>query len=78
MAFSPGKMKYVSDTASIFTRYDIHLEVARQAARRISDDGLLQRVADSLMAGDDRQMVEVIGQALIHKAPLEVIDQGLL
>lgn len=71
-------MKYVTDTRSIFRRYDLHIEVSRQAARRISDDQLLQQVADCLVAGDEEKIQKIVAKVLINKDPLEVINKGLL
>lgn len=71
-------MKYVKKTASIFTRYDIHIEVAHQARRRISDDDMLQQVADSLVTGQDKEIKQIISQALVERDPMTVITQGLL
>lgn len=71
-------MKYAEDTSSIFTRYDIQIEVARQQARRISVDDLLQRVADHVAAGDDVAIIDVVREALKEKNPLDVINDGLI
>lgn len=71
-------MRYITDTHLIFTRYDLRVEVSRQAARRISDDRLLQQVADCLVAGDKKMMQTIVDKALIHKDPLEVLNKGLL
>ena len=71
-------MKYVTDTDTIFSRYDIHIEVSRQAARQVSDDQLLQKVADCLVAGDENNIQKIVANVLINKDPMEVIDKGLL
>jgi methanol corrinoid protein len=71
-------MKYVTDTSTIFTRYDLHIEVSRQSARRVSDDQLLQQVADCLVAGDEDRIQQIVAKVLTNKAPLEVINKGLL
>jgi methanol corrinoid protein len=71
-------MKYVTDTKLIFRRYDIHIEVSRQAARRVSDDQLLQQVADCLVDGDENRMKKIVTKVLINKDPLEVIEKGLM
>ena len=71
-------MKYTSETTSIFTRYDLNQEVERRDAIRISDDEMLQRVADCLITGNDRSMADVIDQAVIDRHPMEVINRGLL
>ena len=65
--------------APIFTRYDLNIEAAqRQGARRVSQDALLQRVADSLVAGDEEKTLEVVAAALQDREPLEVIYRSLL
>lgn len=71
-------MKYVTDTKLIFRRYDLHIEVSRQAARQVSDDQLLQQVADCLVDGDENRMKKILAKVLINKDPLEVIEKGLM
>jgi methanol corrinoid protein len=71
-------MKYVVTTTNVFTRYDINMEVARQAARRISVDVLLQKVAECVAAGDDEEIIGIVKKALETKNPLEVINEGLI
>ncbi len=71
-------MKYTGSTSSIFTRYDLHIEVDRQKARRIADDELLQKVADCLVTGRDEDLEEIVSQVLLHREPLDVINKGLL
>jgi methanol corrinoid protein len=72
------KMKYVVDTSSVFTRYDINFEVARHKARRISVDALMQKLAECVIAGDDEVIINIVEQALENKNPLDVINQGLI
>ena len=63
----------------VFTRYDLCIETAqRQGARRVSDDALLQRVADSLVAGDEEATQRMVADALRDRAPLEIIYGSLL
>lgn len=71
-------MKYTDSTSSIFTRYDLHIEVARQKARPIADDELLQKVADCLVEGRDEDLETIIGRALLHRDPMDIINRGLL
>lgn len=53
----------------VFTRYDLCIETAqRQGARRVSDDALLQRVADSLVAGDEEATQRMVADALRDRA----------
>lgn len=71
-------MKYAENTLHVFTRYDINMEVARQEARRISIDILLQEVAECVVNGDDEKIMDRIDNALKTKSPLEVINGGLI
>jgi methanol corrinoid protein len=49
-------MTQTKDIGSIFTRYDIKIEGARQEARQVSDDALLQQVANCVIEGDDEEI----------------------
>lgn len=71
-------MKYVSGSSNIFTRYDIRIEVDRQKVRKVSKDVLLQRVADSLVEGDEDEIEAIVKEVLKTKDPLEVINKGLI
>jgi methanol corrinoid protein len=71
-------MKYVTDTSSVFTRYDINFEVARHKARRISVDTLMQKVADEVIDGDDEAIINIVTEALKETNPLDVINEGLI
>ncbi len=71
-------MKYTGSTSSIFTRYDLHIEVARQKVRRIADDELLQKVADCLVSGRDEELETIVSQVLLQRKPMDVINKGLL
>ena len=71
-------MDFVSDTSCIFTRYDLQTETDHGSARRISDDILLQKVADCLIDGNEQKMLKVIAKTLKTKHPLDVINKGLL
>lgn len=71
-------MKYVADTSSVFTRYDINFEVAMRKACRISVDALMQKVADYVIAGDDEAIANIVKEALKNKNPLDVINKGLI
>lgn len=71
-------MKYVSSVGPIFTRFDIAIEVARQKARTISEDAALQHIADALVGGDEHDVERAVAEALATRAPLEVINRGLL
>lgn len=71
-------MRYADKTAPIFTRYDLNIEVTHKAARKISEDILLQKVAESLVRGSEEEVIQIVGQALRNRNPLEVINMGLL
>ncbi len=63
----------------IFTRYDLTIEAAqRQVARPVSEDILLQRVADCLVAGDEEETRKVVAEVLKNRDPLEIINKGLI
>ncbi|QLA19996.1 cobalamin B12-binding domain-containing protein [Desulfolutivibrio sulfoxidireducens] len=66
------------DVSTIFTRYDLDLEVARQKARTVSQDVLLQRVAECVVTGDEEGVEAAVLEALKSKQPLEVIDSGMI
>lgn len=66
-------------TTPIFTRYDLNIEAAhRQGVRRVSEDVQFQRVADSLVAGDEDETRKVVAEVLRSRDPLEIIDKGLI
>lgn len=71
-------MKYAANCSNIFTRFDVAIEVARQKARRVSQDELLQRLADSLVDGNEKEIEEIVRLALKSHDPHEVIYQGLI
>ena len=72
-------MKSGATPNSIFTRYDLAVEGSeRQVARKVSEDVLLQRVADSLVAGDEDETRRVVAEVLESRAPLEIINAGLI
>jgi len=71
-------MKYTSDMSEVFTRYDLGIEMARQKAREISRDAVLQAVAECLVAGKEEEVESVVQSALETKSPMEVINEGLI
>jgi len=73
-----GKMRYVTDTSNIFTRYDLIIEVAWQGARKVSADELLQKVATCVVEGDEEEIAEIVQNALETKNPMDVINAGLI
>lgn len=64
--------------SSIFTRYDLAVEVKGQQIRKVSEDLLLQSVADCVVAGDEDGIGDLLLQVLEAKGPLEVINGGLI
>lgn len=62
----------------IFTRYDISNELTRHKVRKVTDDELLQRVADCLVAGDDEEIRHVVREVLEKKDPLDIINNCLV
>lgn len=62
----------------ILTRFDLRIEAARQQARQVSVDPLLQKLAESLVLGREEEIQELVAQALRTKDPMQVIAQGLL
>jgi len=71
-------MSHRFDTSNIFTRYDIAAEAARHEIRRISDDELLQKLINSLVAGEEEETENTVRQALKSKEPIEIIHRGLI
>ncbi|MGC8908736.1 MAG: cobalamin B12-binding domain-containing protein [Desulfomonilaceae bacterium] len=71
-------MKYLTDYSNILTRYDLNIEVARQAARTVSKDALLQKVADAVVKGDEEEAANLTREALKTKSPMTVINEGLI
>jgi methanol corrinoid protein len=72
-------MKKQLESTSIFTRYDLHVEAAhRQGVRQVSEDRLLQRVANSLANGDEEETCKAVSEALKSRDPLEIINGSLI
>ena len=72
-------MKDALNTAPIFTRYDLAIESGqRRTVHQVSEDALLQRVADCLVAGDEEETQKVVAEVLNDRAPLEIINKGLI
>lgn len=72
-------MKDALNTTPIFTRYDLAIESGqRRTVRQVSEDALLQRVADCLVAGDEEETQKVVAEVLNDRAPLEIINKGLI
>lgn len=74
-------MKNSSGTSSVFTRYDLNIEVAGQKVRKVSEDVLLQKVADCIVAGQEEEIESVLGDVfdvLQEKNPMDVINEVLI
>lgn len=71
-------MKYLDDYSNVFTRYDVIIEVTRHAARTVSDDALLQMVAEAVVKGNEADAAAATRKALEGKDPLQVINDGLI
>lgn len=70
-------MKVVDDFSNIFTRYDLHTE-AKGEAKTISQDPIMQEVAQMVIDGDDDEIGAVVKKALESKSPLDVINDALI
>jgi methanol corrinoid protein len=71
-------MKTTSGSSGIFTRYDLNIEVTGQKVRKVSEDVLLQKVADCVVAGNEEEIEGVVKNAFEVKGPMEVINAGLI
>ncbi|NOQ22517.1 MAG: methanol--cobalamin methyltransferase [Candidatus Aegiribacteria sp.] len=71
-------MKHSPNSSRIFTRYDINIEVARPKIRDISEDKLLQKVADCVVKGDEEAIESAVKEALKTRSPLKVTNEGLI
>lgn len=71
-------MKYISETATIFTRYDKNIEGLQKKARYVSEDVVLQKLADCLVHGNEDEIEEIVREALVTRDPMDVINKGLL
>ncbi len=71
-------MKYLKNSSTIFTRFDINIEVAQPTARKVSKDKIMQKVADCVVKGDEEAIEDAVRKALKTKKPLEVTNDGLI
>jgi methanol corrinoid protein len=71
-------MKNLNDNGIIFTRYDIHIEVAPQKVREVSKDVLLQRVANCVVEGQEDAIEAKVKETLKYKNPEDIINEGLI
>ena len=71
-------MKYLDEKQLVFNRYDLVREQENQGEKHFSGDAILQRVAEYVASGDDEKIIEVVAEALVHKSPQTVINEGLI
>lgn len=71
-------MKYSSGSSAVFTRYDLRTEVTGQNLRRVSEDALLQKVADCVADGNEDEIKRIVMDVLEVKNPMQVINEGLV
>lgn len=65
------------DTSNIFRRYDLETEKAG-AAKAVSQDAMFQKIADFVVKGDEEGILPAVKDVLGKKAPLDVINDGLI
>jgi methanol corrinoid protein len=70
-------MKTLNDYSKIFKRYDLEGEKAG-AAKAVSADPVLQKIAQFVVGGDEDGILPVVKDALKSKSPLEVINEALI
>jgi methanol corrinoid protein len=70
-------MKVLKDFSNIFKRYDLDLEVSG-AAREVSKDAGMQKIAKFVVDGDDEGIGAVVKEALGSKSPLDIINDALI
>lgn len=71
-------MKLLTDYSNILRRYDLALEVTKEAARVVSKDHVMQEIACFVVNGDDEGIVPAVKKALASKAPMAIISEGLI
>jgi methanol corrinoid protein len=71
-------MKFLSDFSNIFKRYDLDTEVKKQEARKVSDDPVMQEIGHLVIEGEAEDIVGPVKKALETKAPIDVINDGLI
>ncbi len=70
-------MKILSDFSNIFRRYDLALETSG-AARTVSKDPVLQKIAQFVVDGDEEGIAPAVKEALTKKSPMDVINDALI
>lgn len=70
-------MKTLDNYSNIFKRYDLDTEKAG-AAKAVSTDPTLQRIAQFVVEGDDEGILPAVQEALKSKGPLDIINDALI
>ncbi|NLI80591.1 MAG: methanol--cobalamin methyltransferase [Deltaproteobacteria bacterium] len=70
-------MKTLNDYSKIFRRYDLETEKAG-AAKTVSTDPVLQKIAQFVVNGDEEGILPAVQEALKTKSPLDVINGALI
>lgn len=70
-------MKTLDNYSNIFKRYDLDTEKAG-AAKTVSTDPTLQRIAQFVVEGDDEGILPAVQEALKSKSPLDIINDALI
>jgi len=70
-------MKTLSNYSKIFRRYDLETEKAG-AAKAVSADPVLQKIAQFVVGGDEEGILPAVVEALKSKSPLAVINEALI
>lgn len=71
-------MKFLTDFDNIFRRYDLVTEVKKEEARVISADPVLQEIGKLVIEGEAEDIVAPVKKALETKAPMDIINDGLI
>lgn len=70
-------MKTLDSYANIFKRYDLDTEKAG-AAKEVSKDPVLQKIAKFVVEGDDEGILAVVQAALKSKSAMDIINDALI
>jgi methanol corrinoid protein len=70
-------MRTLNSYANIFKRYDLDTEKAG-AAKEVSKDPVLQKIAKFVVEGDDEGILAVVQAALKSKSAMDIINDALI
>jgi methanol corrinoid protein len=70
-------MRTLDSYSNIFKRYDLEGEKAG-AAKAVSKDPVLQKIAQFVVDGDDEGILAVVQAALKDKSPMDIINDALI